>query len=102
MIYSRVYYKNSYYSKIKIPSIFSKKYLIIWKPKHETKYHDHNNMKCEFVLLHGLLNQSIIFNNKEKKIYKLNKYEINYIDDNIGKHKIINDNNYSITYHKYY
>jgi len=102
MIYSRVYYRNSYYTKIKLPSVFCNKYLIIWKPNHITNNHYHNGKKCEFTLLYGSLKQIVFKNNNSKKINKLNKYEINYIDDEIGSHKIINYDKISLSYHKYY
>jgi hypothetical protein len=101
MFYSRVYNKNTYYSKLKLPSLFLERYIIRWKPNHETKFHDHNGKKCEFMLLSGNL---IEITNKKNitDTNCLNKYEINYIDDNMGVHKIKNYNKHSYSYHVYY
>ena len=39
-----IYNNSNFYTKIKLPSLFSKRYLIRWQPKHRTKLHNHNNM----------------------------------------------------------
>lgn len=101
---TRVYNNSNFYTKFRLPSIFSKRYLIKWEPKHSTKLHNHNEEKCYFYLLKGSLEEKQ-FNIKENKVNtnNFNKiFQIRYIDDKIGKHIVKNlSNNYSYSYHIY-
>lgn len=98
-----IYNNSSFYTKIKLPSLFSKRYLIRWQPNHRTKLHNHNNMKCEFYLLKGQIkeiqfNQNNIISNK-----LLSKFlDKAFITDKIGNHIVENTSkNISYTYHIY-
>lgn len=99
-----IYNNSNFYTKIKLPSLFSKRYLIRWQPKHRTKLHNHNNMKCEFYLLKGEIKE-IQFNQNNNIIS--NKLLSNFlqkanIDDKIGSHIVENTSeNISYTYHIY-
>lgn len=101
----RIYNNSSYYTKLRLPTFFSERYLIRWQPNHYTNLHSHNGKKCYFYLLHGSLKE-IQFKNSNNDIINinvLNKFlDKGYIDDNIGKHIVSNLNNkITYTYHVY-
>lgn len=101
---TRVYHNSSFYTKIRLPSLFSERYLIRWQPNHRTKLHGHDGKRCYFYLLKGNLKE-IKYNNKNNlisnKIFNKN-LDMGYIDDTIGKHEIHNLlNKPSYSYHNY-
>ena len=97
--------KKTNYHKIKLPSFKSDLYLIFWNPNSRSKIHNHNGKKCNFVLLNGYLNE-YIYENKNydslKDYNSLKPFTINYIDDSIGYHQIMNiENKTVITLNRY-
>jgi hypothetical protein len=50
---TRIYNGKSYYTKIRIPSLYYKRYLIKWQPNHKTCIHSHDGKCCYFYLLKG-------------------------------------------------
>ena len=94
---------HNQYIKYKIP--FNNLYIIKWLPNSETRFHGHKSKQCEFILIYGLFLEEIRKKNKlsaEKTqiIYPFKKYSIN---DNIGIHKMINnENKIKWSLHRYY
>lgn len=98
MFISRIYNKNNFYTKIKIPSLFYNKYIIKWQPNCETNIHGHD-YTGSFVLIYGNMKEIIYDEDSKKNEKNLNMYEENYID-RVMKHKMINiSNKLSYTYH---
>ena len=111
-------YKPLYYNNTKILSVnenqdyvkflfFKKKilesYFIFWKPNSKSRIHNHAKQGCYFTVLNNTLEEHVY--NKNIELTQMNviqPYEINYIDDTIGYHKIINNsNNFSVSLHIY-
>ena len=73
--------------------------IVTWNKNQSTEIHEHPKNGCLFKILQGnideyLYNDKIQFNN-----YKIN--DIKYIDNSIGKHKMINDDEICISLHLY-
>jgi hypothetical protein len=82
--------------------------IISWSPRVKTLFHYHPNLSCIMMPIHNGLQQDILKNDisnslllpNEKEIYKscdMVKGECYYIDDEIGKHRIINNTDKFIT-----
>ena len=102
----RIYHNSSFYTKIRLPSLFSERYLIRWQPNHRTKLHGHNGKQCNFYLLKGAIVESRYKLND--RYYKTSSktlntiFDMGYIDDTMGKHVLHNvSNKPSYTYHFY-
>jgi len=68
--------------------------LINWERFSESPIHDHSENGCLYKILDGELTEEIYNKNiKLLNINKLKKNESSYITNNIGYHKIINNNN---------
>ncbi len=94
--------KKLQYIKYRIPTLRNELYLIYWYPNSETEIHGHDN-QCKYSLLKGGIREELYNLNNEYKGSKCIKpYSSKIINNEIGLHKIINNNKYSITYHKYY
>ena len=89
--------------------------IITWCPGAETNYHGHENMGCIMMPLRGYLKQdlipseiynSLLLPKGNNNIYKTNLIypsETSYIDDDIGYHKITNENDrVCVSLHIYY
>ena len=103
---TRVYNNLTYYTKIRLPSIRHKRYLIRWEPNHYTKIHNHDGYKCNMYLLYGgLKEERYVMNDKyyHRSNIISNKFLDNsYITDDMGSHVINNLlNKYSYSYHVY-
>ena len=89
--------KNEYgYSKIKIfeNQIFDI-YAIFWFQNSESPYHDHSDNGCYYKVLDGILEETILNNNKEViKQKNINNNIVGYMDNSIGYHKIKNIREY--------
>ena len=90
----KIFNNNNYYTKYHLFSLKTTNiYLIKWEPKMKTIPHYHSNMKCNFYLLKGSLQEKVFKNNKLIKLNKYNNFfSKGYIDDNIGSHVVYNDN----------
>lgn len=100
----KIFNNSSYYTKIKLPSIYYEKYIVIWQPNHITQLHDHNGKSCKYTVLKGELNE-ILFDNYGNIINNklINKFNSNEIIKKEYKHIMRNNNNkLSYTYHVYY
>jgi len=104
---TRIYNGKSYYTKIRIPSLYYKRYLIKWQPNHKTCIHSHVGKCCYFYLLKGKLKEheyihkDNIIVKGEENIFS-NFLDNGYINDKIGKHSLKNlEDNYSYSYHVY-
>tara|TARA_B100000745_G_C19921941_1_gene309955 strand:- start:13 stop:339 length:327 start_codon:yes stop_codon:yes gene_type:complete len=87
---SKEFHKNGYI-KYRLPSFKSELYLIKWNPRNQTDIHGHDGKNCNFIILNGKLFETRY--NHENTILKSNQlkiYNINFINDKIGKHKICN------------
>ena len=101
MLISRVYNNNSYYTKFRLPSFMYERYIIKWKPNHETIIHNHKS-PCKYMLLKGKLKEIKYKDNQVINTKILNILEENEIKDINIKHKVINmDNKLSFSYHVY-
>lgn len=67
--------------------------IITWLPEQETKFHTHPSNGCLFKMLQGSLNEQLLLTNGIIKLNNFKYNNISYIDNNIGKHKIINTSN---------
>ena len=90
------------YLKYKIPFLFYDIFFIIWKPNSFSKIHNHSKNGCYMFILSGNLIEEI-YSKKLKKIGTnfFSTFNLSYIDDNIGYHKIINSNNHTYTLNIY-
>tara|TARA_Y200000002_G_C22581575_1_gene621105 strand:+ start:322 stop:801 length:480 start_codon:yes stop_codon:yes gene_type:complete len=67
-------------------------FLVCWLPLQKTKIHNHSENGCLIRILEGEMNE-IIYEPKNKEIITTNNMyqnDIQYIDDKIGVHKMIN------------
>ena len=90
------------YIKYKIPFLFGELFFIKFPPKCKTTIHYHGGKECYYFPLSTRIFEKIFSNNKCIKIHHLAPYKYYHINDNIGSHKIINNNNknaYSINYY---
>ena len=91
------------YNKYWIPFPFIDIYFIVWKPNALSKIHNHSKNGCYMVILKGDIKEEIF--NKNLNIIGSNYYstfDISYINDNIGYHRIKNTNQYSYSLHFYH
>ena len=91
------------YRKYWIPFPFIDIYFISWKPNCVSKIHNHSRNGCYMFILKGDLKDEIF----SKNLSLINKnyystFDLSYINDNIGYHRIINNNNYSYSLHFYH
>ena len=79
------YYRNLVYSSENYDI-----YIMTWLPKQYADFHNHTKSGC---LMKILSNNLIEYRKYNNSIYKnvLNENDINYIDSDIGIHKIYND-----------
>ena len=80
---------------------------IKWYPHAITEVHGHNGKDCTFVLLNGTLLETIYdtSHNYEKptKLNRRDRFDIGYINDEIGLHSVQNPSNknkYSLHYYR--
>jgi len=91
------------YTKYWIPFPFIDIYFIVWKPNALSKIHNHSKNGCYMFILKGDIKEEIF--NKNLNIIGSNYYstfDISYINDNIGYHRIKNTNQYSYSLHFYH
>tara|TARA_B100000900_G_C20601898_1_gene726030 strand:+ start:8742 stop:9053 length:312 start_codon:yes stop_codon:yes gene_type:complete len=91
------------YTKYWIPFPFVDIYFIVWKPNAISKIHNHSKNGCYMVILKGDIKEEIY--NKKLNIIGSNYYstfDISYINDDIGYHRIKNTNQYSYSLHFYH
>ena len=91
------------YTKYWIPFPFIDIYFIVWKPNALSKIHNHSKNGCYMLILKGDIKEEIY--NKKLNIIGSNYYstfDISYINDNIGYHRIKNTNQYSYSLHFYH
>ena len=91
------------YTKYWIPFPFIDIYFIVWKPNAISKIHNHSRNGCYMFILKGDIKEEIY--NKKLNIIGSNFYstfDISYINDNIGYHRIKNTNQYSYSLHFYH
>ena len=85
------------YTRFKIPFPLIDIYLIKWKPNTISKIHNHSKNGCYLFLLKGNIKEEIY--SKKLSLIDVNYYstfDLSYINDEIGYHRIINANNYSL------
>ena len=91
------------YTRFKIPFPIIDIYFIKWKPNVISKIHNHSKNGCYLFLLKGNIKEEIY--SKKLSLIDVNYYstfDLSYINDEIGYHRIINANNYSYSLHFYY
>lgn len=91
------------YTKYWIPFSFIDIYFIAWKPNALSKIHNHSKNGCYMFILKGDIKEEIF--NKKLNIIGSNYYstfDISYINDDIGYHRIKNTNQYSYSLHFYH
>ena len=82
------------YIKYRLPSFRSEIYLIEWLPNIKTEIHDHYGKDCNFIVLIGPLFEKRYFKkNNESEVKVYHRYERGFINDSIGKHRMINFTN---------
>ena len=98
-------FKDLPYQKIKLPSWNSEIYLICWNENSRSIIHNHNGKNCNFIIFNGKLNEYIYENkniNSMKHYNLLKPFQLNFINDDIGYHQIMNMNNKKIwSLHRY-
>ena len=91
------------YTKYWIPFPFIDIYFISWKPNAISKIHNHSKNGCYMFILKGDIKEEIFnknLNNIGSNYYST--FDISYINDNIGYHRIKNTNQYSYSLHFYH
>jgi len=91
------------YTKYWIPFPIIDIYFIVWKPNALSKIHNHSKNGCYMFILKGDIKEEIF--NKKLNIIGSNYYstfDISYINDDIGYHRIKNTNQYSYSLHFYH
>jgi hypothetical protein len=90
------------YIKYKLPSLHSEIYLIKWLPNSKTKIHNHCGKNCNFLLLKGSLTETRYLKNNEIESNEIKAFQINFINDELGKHEIKNnDDQIKWSLHRY-
>ena len=91
------------YIKFIIPYFSSSNlYLIKWLPHSKTGIHNHNDKNCAFIMLKGSLTEIRYLKNNTTETNIIQSLQINYINDEIGKHELINnDNTIQWSLHRY-
>ena len=84
--------------------LFSKEYAFIkWEPNVRSNIHGHNGKDCSFMILNGSMDEKIFHNIENVKIRVHEPLKGAHINDNIGKHQMINkDNRPKYSLHYYY
>ena len=91
------------YIRHKIPFPFIDIFFIRWKPNTVSKIHNHSKNGCYLFLLKGDIKEEIY--SKNLSLIDVNYYstfDLSYINDDIGYHRIVNTNTYSYTLHFYH
>ena len=91
------------YIRHKIPFPFIDIFFIRWKPNTVSKIHNHSKNGCYLFLLKGDIKEEIY--SKNLSLIDINYYstfDLSYINDDIGYHRIVNTNTYSYTLHFYH
>jgi hypothetical protein len=76
--------------------------LITWGENSESQIHDHSKNGCAFKVLEGELTEQLYntdLQNKKTTVYSVE--DINYIDNSLGYHKILNNSILSNSIHIY-
>lgn len=73
--------------------------IITWKNNQSTKIHGHPENGCLFKVLQGNIDEIIYTDEINYNNYKIN--DVNYIDNTIGKHQMINKDLISVSLHIY-
>ena len=86
------------YSKILLPYNIGRHnmYLVQWEKNIETAIHGHRENGCIFKVLKGSIAENIYSSEDLRFLKRYHHFpgSIKYIDNKIGYHKIINDNNH--------
>ena len=91
------------YNKYKIPFPFIDIYFIVWEPNCVSKIHNHSDNGCYMFIIKGDIKEEIY--SKKLSLININYYStfnIGYINDKIGYHRISNNNKYSYSLHFYH
>ena len=91
------------YYKYKIPFPIIDIFLISWKPNAISKIHNHSKNGCYMFILKGYLKEEIF--NKDLALISMKKYNtfnLSYINDKIGYHRIKNNNLYTYSLNIYH
>ena len=99
---------NNYSAYRKYSLTFLKKELslIRWNPESITKLHDHQGKKCSFFILDGPIKEYFYQKNNtncETLVKHHESFSKGYIDDSMGLHQILNEDNchkYSLHYYR--
>ena len=77
-------------------------FVVCWLPGQKTKIHNHSDNGCILKILQGNIDEIIYNNNLEVlKNNTLIKNDIQYIDNSIGIHKMINNDEKTVSLHIY-
>ena len=96
------YYNNNYNKHLLYKNDLLDCYLIFWNKNAQSSIHDHSQNGCYYKILKGSLCEYVY--NDKLELIRLNNLlnnEVSYIDNNIGYHKMINDNIFSVSMHIY-
>jgi len=91
------------YSKYRIPFPLIDIYFLVWKPNAISKIHNHSRNGCYMFILKGDIKEEIY--SKKLSLIDHNLYstfDLSYINDDKGYHRIINTNKYTYTLHFYH
>ena len=84
------------YSKYRIPFPLIDIYFLIWKPNAISKIHNHSRNGCYMLLLKGDIKEEIYSKNLSLIDHNLySTFDLSYINDDKGYHRILNSNKYA-------
>ena len=91
------------YTKYWIPFPFVDIFFIVWKPNAVSKIHNHSKNGCWMFILYGHIREQIYNKNLSMIDIKYHStFDMSYINDDIGYHKIKNGNKYTYSLHIYH
>lgn len=91
------------YTKYRIPFPLIDIYFIVWKPKAISKIHDHSKSGCYMFILKGNIKEEIYSKNLSLINHNLySTFNLSYINDKIGYHRILNSDSYAYSLHFYH
>ena len=75
--------------------------VVTWNKNQSTKIHGHPKNGCLFKILEGYIDEHKYENDDKTVINTFKQNDVGYIDNSIGYHKMVNDDNICVSLHIY-